>query len=103
MLDTATAKVYYVFVKRERRKELKMFYVVEKDLQDFNFWAGARTVANEIDELDNADECWEYLQEIIEEDAQNALYYNETQINDFVWFEAWDLLEAAEYINEDEE
>ena len=67
-------------------------YTVETELKDFGFWSGAVDVAEEISNLDNADECWNFLEGMLEDNP------TETQINDFVWFDALSLLEEYGYI-----
>lgn len=67
-------------------------YTVEIDsLRNFDFWSGAIQVADSINALDCADDCWDYLDGYLDmDDGSSAL--TETQINDFIWFEAWDIL-----------
>lgn len=74
-------------------------YTTEVELEDFDFWSGARDVAERINEQDNSSDCWSYLEDIVNE-MQNL---GDTTINDFVWFDAWDMLEEAGLIHEDDE
>lgn len=78
-----------------------MFFVVKEleQLKDFDFWAGALAVAEKINSLDNAEACWEYLDETICEEG----YFTETEVNDYVWFYALDTLTEAGYLEEEDQ
>lgn len=58
-----------------------MYYRVEKNLKDFEFWGGARDRA-----LLFTDEEFEIIEQYLE-DVSMDITYTETDINDFVWFE----------------
>lgn len=73
--------------------------VKEIELAEFPFWAGAKGVAEEINRNEEAQACWEYLEEYLGYSGES---WTETDVNDFVWFEAYDLLvEAGYFENED--
>lgn len=78
-----------------------MFFVVKEieQLKDFDFWAGALAVAEKINNLDNAEACWEYLDETICEEG----YFTEQEVNDYVWFYALDTLTEAGYLEEEDQ
>ena len=69
-------------------KGQKMKVCFEVELMNFEFWAGAASVAEQINNRDNYAECWEALEQWL--DCGETL--DETIVNDFVWFEAIDLL-----------
>jgi len=53
-----------------------------------------------INDLDNASECWEYLETTLD----NCCDLSETDINDYMWFDAWDdLMDAGLVSSEDED
>ena len=72
-----------------------MVYTVEMNLNGFEFWGGAVQVAADIDELENAAECWAYLDEMLDEFWVCRQHMSQTEVNDFVWFDAWDVLGDA--------
>ena len=78
-----------------------MFFIVKEieQLKDFDFWAGALAVAEKINSLDNAEACWEYLDETICEEG----YFTEQEVNDYVWFYALDTLAEAGYLEEEDQ
>ena len=57
------------------------------DLNDFNFWGGAASRWEEIQELRLEDD----VMEIIEDQYPNGL--TDTELNDLIWFEFDDLIE----------
>ena len=65
---------------------MKVCFDVE--LMNFEFWSGAAFVAEQINNRDNYAECWEALEQWL--DCGETL--DETTVNDFVWFDAIDLL-----------
>ena len=74
--------------------------VKEIELADFPFWAGAKNVAEEIYHNEEAQSCWEYLEEIINSEGRT---WTATDVNDFIWFDAYDeLVEAGYFENEDQ-
>lgn len=64
-----------------------MKYEVEFDVRKFEFWAGAKDVYNRCLEEDRLDD----LQDLIE-NVFDGCTPSDTNINDFVWFEAEDML-----------
>lgn len=58
-----------------------MKYYVEEKLEDFKAWAGAKDTLNRLIYLDKVEEVENYINECME----NA---DETDINDFLWFES---------------
>lgn len=70
----------------------------EVELMNFEFWSGAAVVAEEINNRDNYAECWEALEQWL--DCGETL--DETAVNDFVWFEALDLLQEWGLIEPEE-
>lgn len=60
----------------------------EVELTHFEFWAGAAFVAEQINHRDNYADCWEALEQWL--DDGDVL--DETSVNDFVWFDAIDML-----------
>lgn len=68
-------------------------------LYDFSFWGGARNQFNFIVE-EGGIEAVNYLEELLS-DFEETL--TETDINDFIWFEAYDLLVEEGFIEEEEE
>lgn len=55
----------------------------------FDFWGGAEQVANQINSRDDADKIWNDLDEYFSNFDEVP---SETEVNDFVWFEAEDYL-----------
>ena len=78
-----------------------MIEIIEEiELADFPFWAGARNVAEEINHNEEAQACWEYLEEVINSEGRT---WTAREINDFIWFDAYDeLVEAGYFENEDQ-
>lgn len=78
-----------------------MIEVVEEiELAEFPFWAGAEEVAEEINRNEEAQACWEYLEEIISSEGRA---WTAREVNDFIWFDAGYLLvEAGYFENEDQ-
>lgn len=68
-------------------------------LYDFSFWGGARNQFNFIVE-EGGIEAVDYLEELLS-DSEETL--TETDINDFIWFEAYDLLVEEGFIEEEKE
>lgn len=68
-------------------------------LYDFSFWGGARNQFNFIIE-EGGIEAVDYLEELLS-DSEETL--TETDINDFIWFEAYDILVEEGFIEEEEE
>lgn len=72
-----------------------MKIIEEKSLKDFEFWSGARYVADYL-----TDEEFEAIEESLEEYNPNGL--TETEINDLFWFDVDYIASALGYENEDE-
>ena len=72
--------------RKDERTKMKVCFEVE--LMNFEFWAGAALVAEEINNRGNYEECWEALEEWF--DAGEIC--DETYVNDIVWFDAMDML-----------
>lgn len=68
-------------------------------LYDFFFWGGARNQFDFITE-EGGIEAVDYLEELLS-DSEETL--TETDINDFIWFEAYDILVEEGFIEEEEE
>lgn len=69
-----------------------MYYKVDFNINEFKFWAGAQKFIDECIENDWLDD----LERLIEEEfkwSEDDEIPTDTQINDFVWFDAPDLLE----------
>lgn len=74
--------------------------VKEIELAEFPFWAGAKEVAEEINRNEEAQACWEYLEEIIGSEGRT---WTAIEVNDLIWFDAYDeLVEAGYFENEDQ-
>lgn len=69
-------------------------------LYEFSFWGGARNQFNFIVE-EGGSEAVDFLSEYLSEGFDEIL--TETDINDFIWFEAYDLLVENGFIEEEEE
>lgn len=72
-----------------------MKIIKEQSLKDFEFWSGARYVADYLTE-----EEFEAIEESLEEYNPNGL--TETEINDLFWFDVDYVASALGYENEDE-
>ena len=64
-----------------------MQYKVDFDIENFEFWAGAKDVFDRCVQEDKLED----LERLIE-DAFCGSVPSEIQINDFVWFDAEDLI-----------
>lgn len=64
-----------------------MDYTVEFNFDEFKFWSGAKGVIEFVKSKDKLDE----LRQLIENYFDGQIP-NETEINDFVWFNAIELL-----------
>ena len=84
--------------KAQRLKGCIMKVTFEVELKNFEFWAGAARVADEINERDNWAECWDALEEYL--DCGEDL--DETAVNDFVWFDAMDMLREWDLVEPEE-
>lgn len=58
-----------------------MIITMEMDLNNFEFWCGAKETFRIIEENDKVDEC----QQLLEELYPNGM--SDTQLNDLFWFE----------------
>ncbi len=76
-----------------------MQYIVEESLWNFDAWSGGLT---RLEELKNHQKAFDYIEAFIEE-WSSCDNITDTQINDFLWFEMYDMLEEAEFVNEDHE
>ena len=72
-----------------------MKIINEQPLKDFEFWGGARYVADYLTE-----EEFEAIEESLEECNPNGL--TETEINDLFWFDVDYIASVLGYENEDE-
>ena len=72
-----------------------MKIINEQSLKDFEFWSGARYVADYLTE-----EEFEAIEESLEEYNPNGL--TETEINDLFWFDVDYIASVLGYENEDE-
>lgn len=69
-------------------------------LYEFSFWGGARNQFNFIVE-EGGSEAVDFLDEYLSEGFDEVM--SEIDINDFIWFEAYDLLVENGLIEEEEE
>ena len=76
-----------------------MRYYEEIPIEDFPFWSGAQDVAYRIIEQPNAKEIWEWLESYLSDCGE----LSSTQVNDFFWFDAWDLLTDEGLVKDDED
>lgn len=72
-------------------------YTVEESLWNFRAWSGGLTNLNELKCHPNA---FSYVEQFLEEWSQ-CDNITDTQINDYLWFEMYDMLEEAGFVNED--
>lgn len=64
---------------------MKVYYEV-CSLRDFQWWAGAKDIVNDL-----TDEEWDYVESYLECFEE----VDETQLNDWMWFDVPQLLEEA--------
>lgn len=69
---------------------------IELSLEDFNAWSGGRDRLERIIELDIVEEATEYIIECL------GTEIDETELNDFLWFDMDDFIEEYEEDEEDE-
>lgn len=72
-----------------------MIIIKEIELKGFEFWGGAKDIANLIE-----DDEFYIIEELLE-----ALYpdgITETQVNDFFWFEGDTIAQALGYVDEED-
>ena len=69
----------------------------EMTLENFEAWSGGKDRLNKIIELDIIEEASEFISENI------GTELDETELNDFLWFEMDDFIEEYEEDEEDEE
>ena len=67
----------------------------EMNLQDFDFWAGAKETVKYLDNLD-----MELIQEILEDCYHEGM--SETELNDFFWFNCDGIAECLGYADFEE-
>lgn len=77
-----------------------MVYQVEKDAKDFGFWGGAERFMEECEKRGVAVEVCDYLDGMFDGETDGTV--TETDINDFVWFEADTICEELWGITEEE-
>jgi len=72
-----------------------MRYIVENDcdLRDFPFWSGAQQTADIINEMPHSELFWDDLEHIIC-GYSDERELTDTEINDYVWFEALEQIVA---------
>lgn len=80
-----------------------MRYYVETPLEEFAFWSGAKYVADLINEQPNASEIWAYLENYLNDCGELSEGLSETNVNDFLWFDAEDFIKEAGLIKNDED
>lgn len=61
----------------------------EMDIENFEFWSGARDRMEAIAEAGIEEEVFDIIRDVFAEEE----YVDETAINDFVWFDLDDILE----------
>ena len=87
-----------------------MTYTIEKSLEDFHAWEGGKDTLDVLIDRGVCDEAEEFLDQTLYETSEGTP--NETQINDFLWFERdaiaeylgyedWDDFEGANGIYKD--
>lgn len=62
-----------------------MTYTIERNLEDFNAWAGGKATLDVLIEKGDCEQVEEYLDQTLYETSEGIP--NDTQINDFLWFE----------------
>ncbi len=76
-----------------------MKYIVEKPLCEFHAWSSGLANLLELEFHPAAfDYIENYIDSLCEEDDRT-----ETDINDILWFEMYDILEEAGFVNEEHE
>ena len=76
-----------------------MKFMVECSLADFNAWAGGKAT---LDDLRRHQEAYDYIESFINEWTYGN-NVTDTDVNDFLWFEVYDMLaEAGLYDNEND-
>ena len=64
-----------------------MQYKVDFDIENFEFWAGAKDVLNRCVQEDKLEELERLIEDVFCDSEPS-----DTEINDFVWFDAEDLI-----------
>ena len=62
-----------------------MTYTIDQSLADFNAWSGGKDTLDVLIEKDVCEQVEEFLDQTLYETSEGTP--NETQINDFLWFE----------------
>lgn len=65
-----------------------MKYIVETSVDNFEFWSGARQVADRINERSDARKLWNIFEYYVEECEREGMEVTDTFINDLLWFES---------------
>ena len=68
-------------------KETIVLSVNDFDELKRNSWAGALQTLDAIKEKGKEEEFLSILNDILTMNAEEKVYWNETQLNDFIWFE----------------
>lgn len=74
-----------------------MKYHVDKDLDAFEAWCGGKAV---LDMLKQHPEAYDYISATLDEMSEYS-DLDETDINDFLWFEALEMLAEAGYYDDE--
>lgn len=67
-----------------------MVYTVEFDINQFNFWGGAKGTIAELEAQDRMKEAQGLIEDLSQYEEEPM---TETQVNDLVWFELPDMME----------
>jgi hypothetical protein len=76
------------------KKERKMKYTKEFDIDNFPFWGGAKDTIKTVKKNGKMDELGELIESVFIERTPT-----ETEINDFVWFFGTTIFETLGIIN----
>lgn len=74
-----------------------MRYVIDCSLDAFEAWSGGKTVLGELMDHPTA---YCYVADMLDELTATS-EWTDTDVNDFIWFDALDLLEEAGYYDSD--
>lgn len=65
------------------------------DIRDFDFWSGACSTVDKINNSPSKDNIWDYFEQILECSSE----ITETSINDIMWFDFEDMLVEDGYVS----
>lgn len=72
-----------------------MIIIKEIELKSFEFWSGAKDIANLIE-----DDEFDIIEELLEDLYPDGI--TDTQVNDFFWFEGDTIAQALGYVDEED-